>query len=73
MTLLQKLTNALNKVNGNVLTMEDDRGYDEYFCTVCKNRVYEHEYNHKHQCCHRCFWDEGDNTRADDGDAPEEV
>ena len=58
MTLLQKLTNALNKVNGNVLTMEDDRGYDEYWCDLGKHRVYEDAYNHKHHCCYKCWYEE---------------
>ena len=58
MTLLQKLTNALNKVNGNVLTMEDDRGYDEYWCDLGKHRVCEDAYNHKHHCCYKCWYED---------------
>lgn len=58
MTLLTKLQNALNKVDGNVLTMDDDRGYDEYLCSHCQNRVYENQYNHKKSMCFRCWYDE---------------
>lgn len=58
MSLLAKLQNALSKVNGNTLTMDNDRGYDEYFCPKCNNRVYEEEYNHKQSCCYKCWFKE---------------
>jgi len=58
MTLLQRLQSALSKVNGNTLTMEDDRGYDEYYCSKGNHRVFEDQYNHKHQCCYQCFYKE---------------
>jgi hypothetical protein len=57
MTLLQKLTKTLNNVDGNNLTAED-RGYDEYWCMLGKHRVYEDAYNHKYQCCYKCFYNE---------------
>ena len=69
-TLLKKLQTALSKVDGNTMTAELPK-YDEFWCKVGKHRVYEENYNHKHQCCYQCFWDEGDNTRADDGDEPQ--
>lgn len=74
MTLYRKLQSALNKVGGNTLLIESEETskYDEYFCVLCKNRVYEEAYNHKHKCCFKCFYEESDHTRADDGDAPEE-
>jgi hypothetical protein len=56
-SLLHQLTHALNKVDGNVM-LSEDRGYDEYFCTICKGRVYEESYNHKHKCCFKCFYKE---------------
>ena len=71
MTLLRKLQTALSKVDGNVMTIEDNRGYDEYFCTCCKGRVTEDRYNQKQKVCYSCWYSESDHTRADDGDAPE--
>lgn len=70
MNLLKKLQTALSKVNGNTITMED-QGYKEYFCPVCKERVYEEQYNHTKKCCFECWYEETDHTRYDDGDAPE--
>jgi len=71
MSLLKSLQSALSKVDGNNMLVEDDRGYDEYFCDVCKGRVYEDAYNFKQKCCYSCWYSEADHTRADDGDAPE--
>ena len=56
--LFDKLQSALNRVNGNTMTIEDDRGYDEYYCKECGNRVYEDEYNHKHSVCYKCWYKE---------------
>ena len=56
--LLKSLATAINKVNGNSLMIEEDVSYDEYFCTKGDHRVYEHEYNHKHQCCFKHFYQE---------------
>ena len=72
MTLLKKLQSALAKVDGNTLLIEEDRGYDEYYCTICKERVLEESYNFKKKCCYQCFYNESDHTRYDDGDEPEE-
>ena len=55
-TLLASLKKALNQVNGNTMILEEDAHYDEYFCTDCKNRVYEEKYNHKHSVCFDCFY-----------------
>ena len=73
MILYRKIQSALSKINGNTLLIErvEDRGYDEYFCTCCKQRVTEDSYNHKHKVCYTCWFDESDHTRQDDGDAPE--
>ena len=38
------------------MILEEDAHYDEYFCTDCKNRVYEEKYNHKHSVCFDCFY-----------------
>ena len=54
--LYDKLQSELNKVYGNTMLMEDDRGYDEYFCKECKGRVYEDEYNHKQGVCYKCWF-----------------
>lgn len=54
-SLLSKLQCALNKVNGNTLLIDDDKGYDEYFCPKCNERVYEDEYNHKQRMCYQCW------------------
>ena len=69
MSLLKKLNTALSKVYGNSLLAEESE-YDEFFCTVCKERVSEDRYNHKHRCCYSCWYSESDHTRYDDGDAP---
>lgn len=71
MTLLNKIQSAINAVDGNHLTIEDNRGYDEYWCDIGKHRVFEDAYNHKHKCCFKCWYDETDHTRYDDGDEPE--
>lgn len=60
MTLLKELQKALSKVNGNTLTIEDDRGYDEYWCDLGKHRVYEDSYNQKHKCCYACWYKESE-------------
>ena len=71
MTLLNKIQSAINAVDGNHLTIEDTRGYDEYWCDIGKHRVFEDAYNHKHKCCFKCWYDETDHTRYADGDEPE--
>lgn len=38
--------------------MDDDRGYEEFYCKECKNRVYEDQYNHKKSMCYKCFYNE---------------
>ena len=55
--LEQLRKNMLNKINGNTLCIEDDddRGYDEYYCTLCGDRVYEDRYNHTNRCCYSCW------------------
>ena len=58
MTLLQKLQTALNSIYGNTLTMDEDRGYDEYWCDIGKHRVYEDEFNSKQGVCFKCFYKE---------------
>lgn len=58
MSLLQKLQSALNKINGNILTIYDDnRGYDEFFCIECNSRVYEDQYNHLKRVCYKCWFE----------------
>ena len=54
MTLLAKLQNALSKVNGNTKNLYDDRGYDEYYCTIGDHRVYEQEYIPSKNACWCC-------------------
>lgn len=58
LSLLQKLQSALNKVNGNTMLIEDDRGYQEYYCTIGDHRVYEDQYNYRHSCCFKCWYAE---------------
>ena len=57
-TLLKSLAEAINKVHGNSIMIEEDSHYDEYYCVSCKNRVYESEYNHKHSQCYSCWYKE---------------
>lgn len=54
-SLLVSLAQALTKIEGNHLTIED-REYDEYFCTECKKRVHEEVYNEKQRCCYKCWY-----------------
>jgi hypothetical protein len=53
-SLLPKLQEALNKVYGNSLIIEQS-DYDEYYCTKCKERVYEQFYNHLKSMCYDCW------------------
>ena len=59
--LFDKLQSALAPIYGNTtfLNDPDDRGYPEYFCKECKERVYEDEYNHTHSVCFKCWYKEG--------------